>query len=347
MVYSGNGGRVPRYGCRGDRGYRGSSSCLTIGSLRVDRVVVHSVLAAIQPAGIEAAVKVSECVQAEDDEKRRALELALERARYEANRARRQFDAVEPENRLVAGELEARWNHALEQVAALEARIAVMGERAAPVSHESKTELMALGDDVRTLWDHPDAPVQSKKRILRTVLNEIIVQSERESPSHRLILHWAGGVHTELFVDRNPTGQHRRKAERTVIDLVTELSKVCPDRAIAAILNRLGYKTGQQKNWNASRVAGLRGYHKIEPFQKQDGWATQEQAAELLKVSNTVIKRLIHEQVLPATHVVQCAPWVIDRNDLELPAVQAQVQAVHNGRRLPPIAPGQAQLPLE
>lgn len=78
MVYSGNGGRVPRYVCRGDRGDRGSIGCLTMGSLRVDRAVVHSVLSAIQPAGIEAAVKVSECVQAEDDDKRKALELALE-----------------------------------------------------------------------------------------------------------------------------------------------------------------------------------------------------------------------------------------------------------------------------
>jgi hypothetical protein len=347
VVYSGSGGKVPRYGCRGDRGYRGSSSCLTIGSLRVDRVVVRSVLAAIQPAGVEAALQLSECAQAEDDEKRKALDLALERARYEANRARRQFDAVEPENRLVAGELEARWNTALEQVAALEARISAVGERSAPINDEKKTELMALGDDVRTLWNHPDAPVQLKKRILRTVLNEIIVQSERDSSSHRLILHWAGGVHTELSVDRNPSGQHRRRAERTVIDLVSELAKVCPDKVIAAILNRLGYKTGQEKSWNASRVAGLRGYHKIEPFQKQDGWVTREQAAELLKVSNTVIQRLIREQVLPATQVVHCAPWVIDRKDLELPAVQAQVQAVHCGRRLPLIVPGQAQLPLE
>ena len=136
-------------------------------------------MAAIQPAGIEAAVKVSECAQAENDEKRKALELALERARYEANRAGRQFDAVEPENRLVAGELEARWNNALEQVAALEVRVAAMREQSAPISDERKTELMALGDDVRTLWDHPDAPVQLKKRILRTMLHEIIVQSER------------------------------------------------------------------------------------------------------------------------------------------------------------------------
>jgi DNA invertase Pin-like site-specific DNA recombinase len=347
VVYSGNGGRVPRYSCRGDRGDRGFSPCLTIGSLRVDRAVIHSVLAAIQPAGIEAAVQVSEGVQAEDDEKRKALELALERARYEANRARRQFDAVEPENRLVAGELEARWNDTLEQVAALEARIMAMGERSAPISEERKAELLALGEDVRTLWDHPDAPVQLKKRILRTVLNEIMVQSERESPTHRLILHWAGGVHTELFVERNPTGQHRRKAEREVIDLVSELAKVCPDKAIAAILNRLGYKTGQEKSWKASRVAGLRGYHNIEPFQKQEGWVTQEQAAEELKVSNTVIKRLIREGVLPATQVVACAPWVIKREDLDLSAVQARVRAVQEGRRLPLIVPGQDQLPLE
>jgi DNA invertase Pin-like site-specific DNA recombinase len=347
VVYSGNRGRVPRYGCRGDRGDRGSSACLTIGSLRVDRAVVRSVLAAIQPAGIEAAVKVSECAQAEDDDKRKALELALERARYEASRARRQFDAVEPENRLVAGELEARWNHALEQVAALETRIAAMGERSASLNDEQKSELMALGDDVQMLWDHPDAPVQLKKRILRTVLNEIIVQSERESPRHRLILHWAGGVHTELSVERNPSGQHRRSADRTVIDLVSELAKTCPDKAIAAILNRLGYKTGQEKSWNASRVAGLRGYHEIEPFQKQDGWVTQEQAAQELKVSDTVIKRLIREELLPATQVVQYAPWVIARQDLNLPAVQAQVQAVCSGRRLPSIAAGQGQLSLE
>src|SRR3954453_17714042 len=347
VVYSGNGGRVPRYSCRGDRGNRRSGPCLTIGSLRVDRAVVHNVLAAIQPAGIEAAVRVSQCAQAEDEEKRQALELALERARDEANRARRQFDAGEPENRLVAGELEARGNHALGHVAAVEMRIAAMGERSTPLNDQQRTELMALGDDVRTVWEHPDAPVQLKKRILRTVLHEIIVQTERESRTHRLILHWAGGVHTELSVERNPSGQHRRQAERTVIDLVSELAKVCPDKAIAAILNRLGYKTGQDKNWNASRVAGLRGYHHVEPFQKQDGWVTREQAAEELKVSNTVVRRLIRERTLPATQVVQCAPWVIDRKDLTLPAVQAEVQTVHCGRRLPPIVPDQAQLPLE
>jgi DNA invertase Pin-like site-specific DNA recombinase len=348
VVYSGTSGRVPRYVCRGDRGDRESSRCLTVGSLRLDRAVAQSVLAAIQPAGIEAAVKLTECAQLEDDEKRKALELALERARYEEKRARRQFDAVEPENRLVAGELEARWNGALAQVAEAEARLAAAGNTAVPLTEGQKEELAALSEDLTALWNHPDAPIQLKKRILRTVLTEIIINHDADSATHRLRLHWAGGVHTELRVERNKTGRHRHSADRSVIELVSELAKICQDKTIAAILNRLGYKTGQEKTWNASRVAGLRGYHKIAPFQKQDGWVTQEEAARELQVSNTVVKRLIRERVLPAKQVVKFAPWIIEKKDLLLPVVQQQVKAARRGgHRLPQIVLGQGQLSLE
>ena len=310
--------------------------------------MAQSVLAAIQPAGIEAAVKLTECAQLEDDEKRKALELALERARYEEKRARRQFDAVEPENRLVASELEARWNGALAQVAEAEARLAAAGKAAEPLSEQQKQELTTLSEDLMALWNHPDAPIQLKKRILRTVLTEIIIDNDADSATHRLRLHWAGGVHTELRVERNKPGQHRHSADRSVIELVSELSKICQDKTIAAILNRLGYKTGQEKTWNASRVAGLRGYHKIAPFQKQDDWVTQEEAARELQVSDTVVKRLIRERVLPAKQVVKFAPWIIEKKDLSLPAVQQQVKAARRGgHRLPQIVLGQGQLSLE
>jgi len=136
---------------------------MTVGSLKVDRAVVNSVLTAIQPVGIEAALQMGECDQAEDNEKRKALELALERARYEANRARRQFDAVEPENRLVASELETRWNQALAQVAEVEARLVSIGQRPSPLSAEKKKALMTLAEDVTALWNHPKAPVQAEE----------------------------------------------------------------------------------------------------------------------------------------------------------------------------------------
>jgi hypothetical protein len=314
----------------------------------LDRAVAQSVLAAIQPAGIEAAVKLTECAQFEDYEKRKALELALERARYEEKRARRQFDAVEPENRLVASELEARWNGALAQVAEADARLVAAGKAAEPLTEQQKKELAALSEDLTGLWNHPDAPIQLKKRILRTVLTEIIIDNVADSATHRLRLHWAGGVHTELRVERNKPGQHRHSADRSVIELISDLAKICQDKAIAAILNRLGYKTGQEKTWNASRVAGLRGYHKIAPFQKQDDWVTQEDAARELQVSDTVVKRLIRERVLPARQVVKFAPWIIEKKNLSLPAVLQQVKAARRGgHRLPQIVLGQGQLSLE
>ena len=248
----------------------------------------------------------------------------------------------------MASELEARWNGALAQVAEAEARLAAAGKAAEPLSEREQQQLAALSEDLMALWNHPQAPIPLKKRILRTVLTEIIIDNEADSAAHHLHLHWAGGVHTELRVERNKPGQHRYSADRSVIDLVCDLAKICQDKTIAAILNRLGYKTGQEKTWNASRVAGLRGYHKIAPFEKQDGWVTQEEAARELQVSNTVVKRLIRERILPAKQVVKCAPWIIEKKDLLLPAVQAQVKAARRGgHRLPRIVLGQGQLPLE
>jgi hypothetical protein len=95
-------------------------------------------------------------------------------------------------------------------------------------------------------------------------------------------------------------------------------------------------------------VAGLQGYHKIAPFQKQDRWVTQEDAARELQVSDTIVKRLIRQLILPATQVVKYAPWIIEKNDLFLPAVQEQVKAARRGRhRLPQIVLGQGRLSLE
>jgi hypothetical protein len=205
-----------------------------------------------------------------------------------------------------------------------------------------------LSEDLSALWNQPEAPIPLKKRILRTVLTEIIVDNEPDPSTHRVRLHWAGGVHSELHVERNLPGQHRRSADRSVIDLVRELSKICQDKVTAAILNRLGYKTGQDKTWNASRVAGLRGYHKIAPFQNQEDWVTQEAAARELQVSNTVIKRLIRQRTLPARQVVEYAPWIIEKKDLLLPEVQQEVKAARRGaHKLPQIPFGQGRLSLE
>jgi DNA invertase Pin-like site-specific DNA recombinase len=203
VVYSGTTGRVPRYVCRGGRVDRGSSSCLTVGGLRVDQAVTAAVLEALQPAGIQAAFLALDRVETAHDTQRQALELALEKARYEVQRARRQYDRVDPDNRLVAGELERRWNDALVRVAEVEAQLATLASRRITLSDEQRHQLLTLGQDLAAVWEHPAASAALKKRILRTVLHEILIDTLQEPPEHILQLHWHGGVHTELRVARN------------------------------------------------------------------------------------------------------------------------------------------------
>jgi DNA invertase Pin-like site-specific DNA recombinase len=347
VAYSGNRGQVPRYACHGGRVNRGAAACLSVGSLRVDQAVVDQVLDAIQPAGLQAALDTMERALHEDETKRHAVQLALEKARYEARRAQRQFDATDPENRLVAGELERRWNQALEQVSDLESRVLALRTQSEPLSQGEKERLLALGGDLRLLWQQAAAPVVLKKRILRTVLEEIVVNNTDDPPQHVLHLHWKGGVHTDLRVARNGTGQHRRVADDKAVELITELSKICDDKTIAIVLNRLGYRTGQGQTWRVHHVWNVR-YGRHLPNYHHDGtWLPLEAAARELGVSNTVIKHLIADGVLPATQVVPCAPWVIVRADLQRPPVQAHIQAVHEGRKLPRPIRGQDELPLK
>ena len=348
VIYSGRRGEVARYGCSGGRELRGSSPCLSLGSLRTDGAVVEEVLEAIEPAGIEAALKASEQAALEDHEKRRCVELALERARYEAKRAERQFDQVEPENRLVAAELEVRWNGALAQVAELESRLQELSDRSRYRSATNKSDrLLEMGKDLRRLWDESQAPVELKKRILRTVIEEIVVNSVEEPAEHRLQIHWAGGVHTELRVARNKTGMHRRMASGEVVELVRELAKVCDDKTIAGVLNRLGFTTGQGNSWRVSRVVSFRHTHRIDGFSGHEGWMTLEEAARRSEVSHTVVKGLIRRGVLPARQVVQYAPWVIEEKALESAAVKAAIQRVHKGKKFPPTVAGQSELPIK
>jgi DNA invertase Pin-like site-specific DNA recombinase len=345
VAYSGSTGRVPSYHCQGERIDRGSAECLCVGSLRVDRAVTNTVLEAIQPTGIEAAVAVMERTGQEEDENRKSLQLALEKARYEARRAQRQYDAVDPDNRLVAGELEARWNESLRKVAELEDRIAALGDRPPPLTEQQKDRLFALAADLPVVWNHPEAPVELKKRILRTVLTEVVIDSKENE--HVLWLHWQGGIHTELRVQRNGRGKHRYATDEKVMELIQELSKVCDDRAMTGILNRLGYRTPHGKPWRSQHVANVRYYYRLPNFPKCRDWVTLEQAAKELHVSDTLIKRLIRQKVLPAKQVVKYAPWIIRREDLASSGVKRQIQAARGGYRLPQIAMGQQELPMK
>lgn len=270
--------------------------------------------------GIRASLDAIERNRVSDDERVRHKELALEQARYEATRARRQYDAIDPDNRLVAAELERRWNDALTTQAQRQAELDALREQPADsLSNAARDELMRLGTDLPRLWNHPASALEIKKRILRTVLKEIVVT--KQDHTIRALLHWQGGQHTELEFQTNRTGQHRWVTDSETIDIIRALARTLPDLSIAAIINRLGRRTARGHTWTAARIGILRHDHSISVYREGERQERNEltatEAAALLRISAPTVLRLIRTKQLPATQACIGAPWVIHRTDID------------------------------
>jgi excisionase family DNA binding protein len=330
VAYSGTNGSAGRYHCRGGHLNHGGDPCISFGGMRIDRAVGAEVIERLQPLGIEAALGAIEAQRGESEEKRRQVELALEQAHYEAARARRQYDTVDPDNRLVAAELEQRWNERLLAVRALEdERDALAASSHTPLTQADRERLLGLGADVEGAWHSPGATPATRKRIIRTLIEEIVVRVEDDALC--LVIRWVGGDHTPLQVRKNRTGQHRWSADADVVELVTVLTRQVPDKAIAAILNRSGKATGRGNGWTRSRVNSLRNHRGIPAYREGEraerGEVTLEEAAGVLNLSEATVRRLIQEKVLPATQYCKGAPWVIRAADLEGEAVKRAADA--------------------
>jgi DNA invertase Pin-like site-specific DNA recombinase len=348
VSYSGDHAQVPRYSCLGAEIIHGARRCISFGGRRVDQAIEHELLRVLRPAAIEAALATAERSAEETAATSRALDLELREARYEADRAQRQYDAVEPEHRLVAETLERRWNQALERVRKLEARLEALSAEQGRLTVPDRPTLLALAEQFPTVWNDPATDVRTKKRCVRLLIEEIVARLPEDGVTE-LLIHWKGGKHTMLRVPRNRTGQHGRCTSRDVIAVVRDLARSLPDGQIARVLNRLGYRTGAGNTWTQTRIRGLRHNHGIavfDPTTEGEGAAlTIAQAAKKLGVSHPVVHRMIKAGILSATQPVPYAPWAIQQDALMAEAVQRAVDAVKPGRALPRNEP-EAQLTL-
>jgi hypothetical protein len=325
---------VARYVCSDasiNHGIR--NKCIAFGNMRIDAAVAAEVMRVISPVAIEAAMDaVAEYKQSNTD-RINQLMLSLEQARYEADRARRQYDAVEPENRNVAGELERRWNERLATVARLEddIRLAQEAQPASSISTEEQTQLLALAEDLPRAWNHMATTVEMRKRLLRAVLEEIVVTV---GPAHLgLKLHWKGGEHTALEVPRTRPGQHRWKTSKEVEQLICDLARQLPDRSIAAVLNRLGMRSAKGHTWTQLRIRNFRAERGIAIYREGErserGELILEEVATHLGVSKTRVIRLIKHGILPARQTCPGAPYVVRKDDLDRPLIRS---ALADGR---------------
>lgn len=349
VAYSGEKGNVPRYNCQGAHINHGTARCISFGGLRIDAMVARELLAAASPHGIAAAIRASEEAREGDRTRRRALELELQDARYQATLSERRYEASDPENRLVTAELEARWNAALERLdraqKALDAQT-LAGQTTGP----DKALLMALASDLPHVWDAPDTPMQLKQRIARILLVEIVVDVDHERGEIIAILHWQGGNHSELRMAKMKSGHRLKDAGTDATSIIELLAGRFSDETIASTLNRLRFRTGGDNSWTEGRVRAARlraTLPAFDPAKKDRSTLTLEQAAHQLGVSPPVVKRLIARGVLAGKQLVPCSPWLISADELDKPAVVAAIKAVTERKPYPrTVHPDQENLDL-
>jgi hypothetical protein len=337
LRYSGAKHHIPRYSCT--RGWmdNGEPRCIAFGGLRVDDAIENALLTVVGPGAIAAAVTADKEASQRRDQVREALQRDLEAARYAADRAFRQYDAADPANRLVTGELEARWNKVLTRVGEVEGKIA-SHDAAMVAPTVDPVSLATLAADLKSVWTAPTTDARLKKRIVRTVIHEVVADIDADSAEIVLLVHWVGGVHSEIRLPRRRRGQ-RTSTSADVIAAVRQLVLIANDNLIAGILNRNGLVTGYGNRWTRERVTSLRSHHHIAVYKPAEDriepWLNLSKAARLLHVAPKTLRLAAEAGEIEALHPLPDGPWIFNRAVLSTSPARAITERARQNPKHP------------
>ena len=333
--YWGGRGTNARYLCKGDYD-DGGQYCIGFGGASVDRRLGQELLKVISHLGVEASLRALEELSAGDVAQRVTLGSKLEQLTYEARKAFEQYDAVDARNRLVADELERRWNQKLEEIETVKQQLSSLNANRYSLSSEEEARIRFMGENFAELWQSDRCPPTLMKMIFRTVIEEIIVRTDTQKKTLQFTIHWKGGAHTQLEMDR-PRSATETATSIEALDIIRRMAVRSGDDQIASVLNRLGYSTGKAKRWNQIRVATARRNHSI-PGQKRavpnPERISLSEAARLCGVSHHTIARLVEAGLLKREQAAPRAPWDIRRADLDTDPVRSIIERLHRTGKL-------------
>jgi DNA invertase Pin-like site-specific DNA recombinase/predicted DNA-binding transcriptional regulator AlpA len=323
VSYSGHGpGLSPRYVCgRGTQLY-GTPPCQSIGGAYLHRAVLGQLFQVLEPASLQATAQAMGDAEQRHRDQVAAFELALERARFEADRAMRKLDEVEPGNRLVARTLEARLEERLAAAERAEADLAAA--RARHPVHLTSEELAWLkraGADIRAVFDAPATTNSQRKQLIRAVISEITLTIDRPARTCHALISWQGTATSAVTFPLPKRGSGAITSSEDIVSLVRRLAGHYNDTTIARILSRQHRATATGLPWTRDRVSSLRRSYGIprcpEPpanvsgSEQDDLMATVPQAAQILGVDKTTIYRWLRDGFLTGEQLTPGAPWQI------------------------------------
>ncbi|MBV9916067.1 MAG: recombinase family protein [Solirubrobacterales bacterium] len=323
--------------CRRSHLAGGADWCISFQGNHVEQAIAAQVLRAVEGPATDAAIEAAKRSADKRLEQRKALSLELEQARFEAQLAGRRHEKVDPDQRLVAAELEVRWNAALERVAAIETRLREFDAGGHVSIQVDEGRLRALAAHLPAVWNDDTTDMRLKQRIVRILIREIIADVDDVHNEIVLTVHWQGGRHTELRIPKAASGRTRRCTDDDSIAIVRRMAGRWSDHAIASTLNRVGSRTGTGKTWNQAHVRTLRSRLRLpacDPERRDDTALTCDEAAKRLGISAQYLGQLLAKGLIPGTQVTRGAPWILDAKELDSPQVRATLRALRQ-RRLP------------
>ncbi len=330
VFYGMRSGHAHRYQCLGDAQHK-YGLCLGIGGVRVDRAVAAQILEAVASHAVEASLLAAQQASQADSDVRQSLERELEQAGYEASLASRRYEAVDPNKRLVARELEARWNAALERVSELKGKIARLDATATARPPIDRAGLLALAHDLPTAWNAPSSNPRTKQRLTRIVIEEVVIDRKDESEEAVVTIHWTGGRHTEVRVSRIRTGRYPEDRHPSPVEVIRCLGGQWPDRELAVTMNRMRCKSVDGVSWTTMRVRQLReriGIAPFDPTAPREKTISVDETARRLKICVGSVLRLVREGILPAKQLMPSAPWQVPETALSSDSVRIGVRAI-------------------
>lgn len=291
--------------------------CMRLGAGRIDRAVAESFLDAISPAGLEAAIEAQGLQDAEHQSALKQFRLQVEAIQYEAQRAERRYQAVEPENRLVARTLEAEWEDKLKELQGAEAELARKEqEQCFELTDAQRQQIRTLSGDLRQVWTASSTTDRDRKELLQSLLEDVTIKILADCTNAQLVLRWKTGAVNELEVLWKNKRVAPIRTEEDTIELVRRLAIHHPDAIIAGVLNRQGKRTATGEPFTTGRVGNLRRYWKIPAYQApataaQGELLTVQGAADKLGLAASTLHRWLMDGFIPGEQVTPGAPWRI------------------------------------
>src|SRR6266700_4972169 len=324
LRYSGPHGDFPVYVCNNDQRQFGGKRCQEVRAMALDAEVEQRFLEALRPDQVALALAALAQLEQEEHAERKQWELRLERARYEAKRAERQYQTVEPENRLVARSLERQWEDKLRAVETVEKEYQMWTySRLAPITEADRQTIMQLGSDLPFLWQAETTTNADRKQMLRLVIREVIVDCRRVHGQVWFQINWQTGGHEEFCYKRSVRSYEASADVEALEQRVRELNAASLiDAQIAAILNAEGYRTARlhhpfsggmvwllREKWDIPTVK-ING-KEYNPAQWEDGSYSIQGAAARLGVYPGTIHHWLKVGKLTGYQLAKGMPWKV------------------------------------